>query len=385
MSALIRSGILLLLALTGLTPVGASTVSGADAARPPALPRVRVSADNKTFVLGETGKRFVPWGFNYLGKFDHLAEEDWHTEAGWKRLETDFRSMRQLGANVVRWHLQFETFMTGPDRPNAAQLARLKKLLALARANELYLDLTGLNCYRLKRIPPWFDRLSEADRWKAQARFWEAVAETCAGDTVVFCYDLMNEPVIGEAKKGEHPWVGGELGGFHFVQRISNQPAGRDGKDIAEAWVKSQVEAIRRHDKATLVTVGVIPWSMVWPNAKPIFYAPRVARHLDFVSAHFYPDAGKVEKALAALTAYEIGKPLVVEETFPLACSIQDLDRFIDGAGGRVQGWISHYFGYTPAEHRAGAKPNGKAVAEFLDYWQKKGAKITSPAAGAGK
>ena len=41
MSALIRNGILMLLALTGLTPVGAGTVSGADAARPPALPRVR--------------------------------------------------------------------------------------------------------------------------------------------------------------------------------------------------------------------------------------------------------------------------------------------------------------------------------------------------------
>lgn len=345
----------------------------------PSLPRVRISDDGKTFVLADSGKPFVPWGFNYLGRFDHLAEDDWDTPEGWRRVEEDFREMRDLGANVVRWHLQFETFMDGPDRPDAAQLDRLKRLLGLAHKTGLYLDLTGLNCFRRDRIPAWYDALAEADRWKAQARFWEAVAETCAGDPAVFCYDLMNEPVIGEPKEGDHPWVGGELGGFFFVQRISNKPAGRDSKDIAEAWVKALVEAIRTRDKQTPVTVGVIPWAQVWPTAKPLFYSPQVARHLDFASVHFYPAAGKLDKDLAALAVYDVGKPLVVEETFPLSCSLADLDRFVDGAAGRVDGWIAHYFGSTPAEHRAGAKPAGEPVAEFLEYWQKKGAALSRP------
>ena len=126
-----------LAAVGSLVGVLVSAVLAGDAAgeKPPApeMPRVRVSEDGKTFVLAGSGKPFVPWGFNYLGKFEHLAEEDWDTPAGWERIETDFREMKKLGGNVVRWHLQFETFMAGPDRPKPDQLARLKKLLDLAR------------------------------------------------------------------------------------------------------------------------------------------------------------------------------------------------------------------------------------------------------------
>lgn len=358
--------------------LGASPAAGAEPeAR--AMPRVRVSADSKRFVPAGSDKAFVPWGFNYLGKFEHLAEDDWDTPEGWRKVEDDFRAMKKLGANVVRWHLQFETFMDAPDRPDAAQLARLKKLLALARESGLYLDLTGLNCFRRDRIPAWYDALPEAERWKAQATFWGAVAEACAGDSVVFCYDLMNEPVVGEPGPKDHPWVAGELGGFYFVQRICNKPAGRDAKDVAAAWVKTLVDAIRRHDKETPITVGVIPWALVWPGAKPVFYSPQAARHLDFVSVHVYPAHDQVAKEMAALEVYDVGKPLVIEETFPLGCTLADFDRFFRAASSRADGWISHYFGHTPAEHRAGAKPAEPVVAEFLEYWSKKGAEVAGP------
>ncbi len=379
--------------LVACTLALASTFGGCTA-RPPAPPRslplddaradgafarVRVSDDGKHLVLGKSGQRFVPWGFNYLGEFEQLAEDDWASPAGWSRIETDFREMRKLGANVVRWHLQFETFMKSPERADVEELARLKRLLVVARQAGLYLDLTGLNCFRLNRIPAWYDALPEAERWNAQARFWEAVAKTCAGDSVVFCYDLMNEPAISEAPKGGPPWVTGELGGFYFVQRICNQPAGREANDVAAAWVRQLVSAIRKHDARTLTTVGVIPWAFTWPNAKPVFYSPEALRHLDFVSIHVYPQPNKLEKELAALSVYELGKPLIVEETFPLACSIADLNQFIDAATNRVSGWISHYFGHTIAQHKAGAKPGGAPVAEFLEYWSRKGRDIANP------
>lgn len=351
-----------------------------DLGDPPPMPRVKVSADGKGFRRSPaTDKPFVPWGFNYLGQHGSLAEEDWQTPDGWKRIETDFREMKKLGANVVRWHLQFETFMSAPDKPRPESLAQLKKLLQLAGETGLYLDLTGLSCYHLKRSPKWYDELPEADRWKAQAKFWEAIAETCAGQPAVFCYCLMNEPVVTEAKAGEHPWLTGELGGMHFVQRISNKPAGRDNKAVAEAWVKLLVESIRQRDKETLITVGVIPWSQVWPGAKPIFYAPGALRHLDFVSVHFYPKSASLEKDLAALAVYDLGKPIVVEEIFPLACSMKDLDRFIEASKDRVDGWVAHYFGHTIEEHRAGAEPAGKIVAGFLEYWSRKGKEIAQP------
>ena len=57
-----------------------------------------------SFVL-ESGKTFVPWGFNY----DHdangrLIEDYWDEQ--WASVEEDFWEMQRLGANVVRIHLQ---------------------------------------------------------------------------------------------------------------------------------------------------------------------------------------------------------------------------------------------------------------------------------------
>lgn len=340
------------------------------------LSSVAVAEGGKGFVTVSPPRAFIPWGFNYLGVFERLAEEDWHTLEGWNRIERDFREMRALGGNVVRWHLQFETFMKSPESADPEQLARLKRLLGLARETGLYLDLTGLNCYRRNRIPSWYDALAEKERWASQARFWEAIAKTCAGDPVVFCYDLMNEPVVNKPSEGDHPWMTGELGGFYFVQRICNSPEGREPQDVAAAWVKEMAVAIRKHDRQTLLTVGAIPWAFVWPNAKPVFYSPKALPHLDFVSIHVYPKSGKLEQELAALSTYALGKPLVIEETFPLTCSIQELGRFMDAGTNRVQGWISHYFGHTIAEHKAGAKPGGQAVAEFLEFWRDKGKRV---------
>ena len=336
------------------------------------MERVRITEDGKGFMLAESKTPFVPWGFNFVGRFGQIVEEYW--EDDWPSVEQDFRRMRELGANVVRLHLQVGTYMVTAEAVDAAAIERLQRTLNLARDCGLYLKLTGLGCYHLDAVPGWYDALSEAERWQVQARFWEAIAQACAGHPAVFCYDLMNEPVVSQAKDGEHPWLLGELEGFYFVQRISKEPGERARPAIAEAWVKKMSAAIRQHDRDGLVTVGVIPWAQVFPGAKPLFYAPEVARHLDFVSVHFYPRSGEVNKALTALAVYDIGKPLVVGEVFPLHCTLDELDQFIDGASDRVDGWISHYFGRTIEEHDAGAEPGGKPVAEFLKYWRRKGA-----------
>jgi hypothetical protein len=338
------------------------------------MERVRLSEDGTEFVMAKSGTTFIPWGFNFVGEFGRIVEEYW--EDDWPGVEEDFKRMRALGANVVRLHLQVGTYMKTAREVDPAALDRLRRTLDLGQQCGLYLDLTGLGCYHLDAVPPWFDELSEAERWDVQARFWEAIAETCAAHPAVFCYDLMNEPVVGKAKDGQHPWLLGELEGFYFVQRISIDPKRRDSRTIVEAWVDKMVQAIRKHDRDGLITVGVIPWAQVWPNAKPLFYSPEVSRHLDFVSVHFYPKKGEVEKTLAALAVYDIGKPLVVEETFPLNCPLKEFDEFIQGARFRVDGWISHYFGNSIEEHATGAKPSGELTARFLEYWKDKGAMI---------
>jgi hypothetical protein len=349
-------------------------------ARRPAPDWIRVSPDGTHFVHAGTGARFVAWGFNY----DHddagrLLEDYWEQE--WPTVAEDFREMRDLGANLVRVHLQLGKFMRSPTEPNPHALALLDRLVRLATDTGLYLDLTGLGCYHKRDVPPWYDSLTETERWAVQEKFWSAIARTCAASPAVFCYDLMNEPVLPGAKKPEVDWLTGELGGKHFVQRISLDLAGRSREKVAQAWMDRLVAAIRVHDSRHLITVGEIPWNLSFPGAKPLFSDPVIGRGLDFVSVHFYPKKGEVPKALTALAAYELGKPLVIEEMFPLACSPEELSAFIDGSRRIADGWVGFYWGKTIADYtRATPTITGAITRAWLELFRAKTAEILATA-----
>lgn len=341
----------------------------------PPLELIRPSKDGTHFVGAVSGKRFVVWGVNY----DHddagrLLEDYWEKE--WATVEEDFGEIKALGANAVRVHLQLGKFMDAADRPNAASLARLGKLVRLAEATGLYLDVTGLGCYHKKDVPAWYDRLDEAGRWEVQERFWRAVAGVCKDSPAIFCYDLMNEPVLAGGKK-ETEWLTGELGGKFYVQRITLDLAGRTREEVARQWVKKLTAAIRKVDDRHMITVGVIPWAHVFKGAKPLFYAPGVGDPLDFVSVHFYPKKGDVAGSLAALKVYEVGKPLVVEEIFPLGCSVEEAGAFIDGSRKFCDGWISFYWGKTIEENRKAGDIKGALIAQWLQYFRDKSTAVT--------
>jgi len=315
------------------------------------LPRIQINTSGTGFVQAGIAHPFSIRGFNYDHDRDgRLIEDYWESE--WETVEADFVEMADLGANVVRIHLQFGKFMEGPDKPRNESLERLKKLLDLAESTGLYLDLTGLGCYHKKDIPEWYDSLGESERWDAQARFWEAIASTCAGHHSVYCYDLMNEPILAGKNKVETDWLAGELGGKFFVQRLTLDLKERSREQVVEQWVEKMCRAVRKHDQNALITVGVIPWAHVFPGAKPLFYRESTFSHLDFVSVHFYPEAEQVEKALTALKVYELGKPLIVEECFPLKCSLEEMEDFMQRSNAFVDGWISFYWGKTISEYQ---------------------------------
>jgi hypothetical protein len=250
-------------------------------------------------------------------------------------------------------------------------LQNLRRLVELAEDTDLYLDVTGLACYHKAEVPKWYDDMSEEERWQVQVKFWESVAKVCGDSPAIFCYDLMNEPILPGNKK-ETDWLVGEgFGGKHFVQRISLDLNGRSRQEVARAWVDRLTAAIRKYDKRHMITVGVIPWAHVWPNAKPFFYSEEVGENLDFVSVHFYPKKGENQKALDALAVYDVGKPLVIEEMFPLGCSIEQLDQFIDESKSIADGWITFYWGKELDEYESGdiAEAIKKA---WLKYFIKK-------------
>ena len=349
-------------------------------ARKPGLEFIKVSQDGRHFVFSSSSAECHPWGFNY----DHdaanrLLETYWKKE--WRAVEGDFDEMKQLGANTVRIHLQVSRFMKSARETNRESLEQLARLLTLAEKTGLYLDVTGLGCYDKQDVPRWYNKLNEQQRWDVQARFWEAVAATCRNRPAVFCYDLMNEPIVTEDKK-KRDWTPGAFGDRYFVQRLTLDFAGRTEKQIAEAWVNKLVAAIRKHDRQRLVTVGAIPWAMTWTNAKPLIYSPEVSKNLDFVSLHFYPRKDEVGKALKALAVYDIGKPIVIEEMFPLSCSVAELDQFIDGSKPLAVGWIGFYWGKPIAEYKPEKGSIADAITrEWLEYFVRKTPDILSPAA----
>jgi hypothetical protein len=357
-----RIAVLALAALLGGTPVRAG---------PGAMPRVRVSGDKKRFVLEPTGRPFVPWGFNY----DHdakgrLIEDYWETE--WPTVEVHFRQMKRLGANVVRIHLQLGKFMHGPAKPNARALDRLGKLLRLAERLPLYLDLTGLGCYHKKDVPAWYDKLSEKERWAVQAHFWQAVAGRCAASPAVFCFDLMNEPVVPGGKRKDGDWLGPAFAGKHFVQFIALDQAGRPRPDIARWWVERLTAAVREKDDKHLITVGLVDWSLDRKGLTSGFIPEKVTGKLDFISVHLYPKKGRVDEALRTLAGFAVGKPVLVEETFPLACSPRELESFIDGSRKHAAGWLGFYWGKPPEElRRSGTIPDALMLG-WLELFEKK-------------
>jgi hypothetical protein len=317
---------------------------------------VVVSKDGRGFEKQDSGDRFVPWGHNY-GPQGKLLEDIW--ESDWDTVANDFREMKETCANVVRVHLQFGKFMEAADRPNRSALAQLKELLELAADVGIYLDITGLACYRTSDVPHWYDALSEKDRWQAQANFWSAVAEVGARSPAVFCYDLMNEPVVpGEVRKARQWYSGKTLGGYDFVQFITLDKAGRERPEVAREWIKTLSRAIRGEDQRHLITVGLLPSTKKWGHLSG-FVPEKVAPELDFVSVHIYPERGKLDEARTVVQQFSVGKPLVIEETFNLTCSLDELRQFLLDSRGKASGWMGHYGGETFTDFEA-LKKSGK-------------------------
>ncbi len=340
-------------------------------AKPDEMPWVQVSKDKKGFVLDPSRRPFVPWGFNY----DHddkgrLIEDYWEDE--WPTVEAHFGQMKKLGANVVRVHLQLGKFMDGPEKPNDKALDRLGKLLALAERLRLYLDLTGLGCYQKKDVPAWYDKLSEKERWTVQAHFWQAVAGRCADNPAVFCYDLMNEPVVPGGKRKDGDWLGPPFAGKHFVQFITLDQADRPRPEIARQWVHHLAVAVREKDKRHLITVGLVDWSLDRKGLTSGFVPKKVADDLDFVSVHLYPKTGQVDEALKTLAGFAVGKPVLIEETFPLACSPKELEEFIEGSRKHATGVIGFYWGKPPEELRRSKTISDALTLAWLELFQKK-------------
>jgi hypothetical protein len=154
---------------------------------------------------------------------------------------------------------------------------------------------------------------------------------------------------------------------------------GRSRSTIARAWVHTLASAIREQDRGHLITVGLLPGLPDRADAWSGFDPQELTGDLDYISVHMYPEKGQVEKALKILSKFSVGKPVVIEETFPLSCSVPELDQFFDGSRKYASGWIGFYWGQTPEALRRSKEFGDAFTLAWLEFFQKKGKEMETP------
>ncbi len=82
------------------------------------------------------------------------------------------------------------------------------------------------------------------------------------------------------------------------------------------------------------------------------------------------------------LRGFAIGKPVVIEEMFPLKCSVSELERFVDESRAVAAGWFGFYWGKTPDECRRSKKLADALMLGWLELFHKGAKTLAFPGRG---
>ena len=111
-------------------------------------------------------------------------------------------------------------------------------------------------------------------------------------------------------------------------------------------------------------------WSLDRPGMTSGFVPEHIAPELDFISVHLYPETGKLDEAVATLRGFDVGKPVAIEETFPLKCSAEDLRVFLAKSRAIADGWIGFYWGKRISDYQASGSLAAAITASWLELFQ---------------
>lgn len=321
------------------------------------LPKVRIAADGRTFTTGRD-QPFVPFGVNYYRPGTGWAPQLWK-KFDPEATRKDFATMKALGVNCVRVFLTYGSFYSDAGALNPEGLGKFDRFLDIAEQAGIYVHPTGPDHW--EGMPRWGRAaIEDESTLKALESFWDLFAARYKGRSVIFAYDLKNEPevpwtsAILTAKWRD--WLSSKYGTSPALTKAwasatevtfadAPVPEPREGvnvpalldyqlfrESVADEWTRRQVQAIKAADSNALVTVGLIQWSVpvVLGSLKQYaaFRPERQARWLDFLEVHFYPLANGAfeyrnrEEELANIAYLESvvrevakpGKPVVLAE-----------------------------------------------------------------------
>ena len=108
------------------------------------------------------------------------------------------------------------------------------------------------------------------------------------------------------------------------------------------------------------------------PGLTSGFVPEKIVDDLDFLCVHLYPENGKVDEAMKTLAGFSVGKPVLIEETFPLKCSLDEFGRFVETSKKHAAGWIGFYWGKPPEELRRSKEIREALMLAWLEFFEKK-------------
>jgi hypothetical protein len=368
---------------------------------------ITVAPDERSFVEQGMERPYIPFGTNYYDPNTGWAPKLWRQfDAG--RVREHFRVMSEMGVNCARVFLTAGSFQPTAETINEEALAKLDKMVEIARQTNVRLILTGPDHWEGQ--PDYWrpDRFAGEKALAALDRFWEVVGRRYRDEPAIFAWDLLNEPhipwVIEEWRPKWQAWLHGTYANraalasawgdeLTDADRWENVAVPQDRPDtgnprlrdwqrfrehLADEWVRRQVEAIRRADPTHLISVGYIQWSYPLvrsgnPGRYAAFNPQRQVRWLDFITIHFYPTQGSPFQSqqnwrenisyLQAVVAYcHAGKPVVLGEygwygggapqKHPYLSEEQQaqwIGEEIEATRSLADGWLSWPFADTPS------------------------------------
>ena len=290
---------------------------------PHGLDRLQVDRSGDYLVGASTGVRFTPWGMRTPGV---IPETFWNDD--FDRLVEAFRETRRMGSNLVRFNLQFSSFVGPPSpghpdgTPNKANLARLQDTVDLAEQTGMYIELSGLRIQLDYDNGDWYATRDEAARWRSQAVFWSAIASQLKHSDAVAWFDLMNEPAV--PTEVQQTWCRSTLGP-RLLRAIPHQGSGRPDQRRDDPRVDDRHAHGDPRDGGglqRLISVAALPYG----NSG---FRPQDVTDLEEIAiVHLYPVVGEHDRAGARRReAKPNGQPLILDETGPFG-------------GGDVRGFI---------------------------------------------
>jgi hypothetical protein len=296
--------------------------AGPSSGSPPTHPpKVRVAKGQRGFVTGP-GEAFVPFGVTY-----YRAGTGWAPQV-WKQFDPeatgkDFAVMRRQGVNCARVFLSYGSFYSQAGVLDAEGLKKFDRFLSLAEEAGIYVQPTGPDLWEGSPVGQPV-AIEDENTVSALEQFWKLFAARYRGRSVIFAYELKNEPelawkseILGKRWKAwlARKYVSSEAlaaawgSAAPVLPGEASIPSDQDAlksrqlldyqtfrEEIADEWTGRQTAAIKSSDPEALVTVGLIQWSVPALLPGPVRYysafrPQRQARFLDFMEIHFYPFA----------------------------------------------------------------------------------------------